>query len=53
MGLYKIDNASREEWERQARRRHEVRQWLITLAEIGAMAAMVLIYIWLIRWLDI
>jgi len=53
MGLYKIDNASSEEQKRRAIRRHEAKQWMITLAEIGAVVGLVILWSWLIRWLDI
>ena len=53
MGLYKIDNVSSEEWHRRQLRRHDLKQWGITLLEIGALVAVVLLLMWLARWLCI
>ena len=53
MGLYKIDDVSREEWARRRERRDEIRKWLILLLEIGAMAGTIALLIWLVRWLGI
>ena len=53
MGIWKIDNVSSEEWERREMRRHNIRQWLITLAELAAMAGTVIGVIYLARWLGI
>ena len=53
MGLYKIDNVSSEEWHRRQLRRHELKQWAITLLEIVALIGAVLFLMWLARWLCI
>lgn len=53
MGIWKIDNVSSEERERREMRRHDIRQWLITLAELACMAAAVIGVIHLVRWLGI
>ena len=53
MGIWKIDNVSSEEWERREMRRHNIRQWLVTLAELACMAGAVIGLIYLVRWLGI
>jgi len=53
MGLYKIDNVSKEEKERREMRRNDIRSWLVTLAEIAVMAGVVWLVIWLWNWLGI
>ena len=53
MGLYKIDNASREEWDIRERRRHERRQWMVTLGEIALMVGSVVAVALLMKWLEI
>lgn len=53
MGIWKIDNVSSEEWERRQLRRHDIISWLRTLAEIAAMIGVVLLLMWMIRWLGI
>ena len=47
MGLYKIDNVSKEEWERRMMRRHSIQRWIITLLEILFMVGVVLALIWI------
>ena len=49
MGIWKIDNVSSEEWHRRQMRRHNIKMWLITLVEIGAMVGVVLLMMWAIR----
>lgn len=49
MGIWKIDSVSSEEWHRRQMRRHSIRMWLITLAEIAAMVGIVLLMMWAIR----
>ena len=53
MGLWTIDNVIQQERERKAMRKHERRQWLITLAEIATMLIFAAGAVWLIRWLGI
>ena len=53
MGLYKIDDVSREERERREMRRHSIKMWAITLLEIGALAAVIALLIWAWEWLGI
>ena len=53
MGIWKIDNVSSEERERREMRRHNIRQWFITLAELAGMAGAVIGLIYLARWLRI
>ena len=57
MGLRKITGEqfkiSPEEWEKREMRRHDIRQWTITIIEILGMAAFVMGSIWLIRWLGV
>lgn len=47
MGLWKIDNVNREEWERREMRRHNIRQWVITLVQLALIAGAVLVIVWL------
>ena len=47
MGLSKIDNVSKEEWERRMMRRHSIQRWIITLLEILFMVGVVLALIWI------
>ena len=47
MGLYKIDNVSKEEWERRMMRKHSIQRWIITLLEIFFMVGVVLALIWI------
>ena len=49
MGLWKVDTVSRDEWERRIMRRHDLRQWLITIGQLMLMAGAVLLIIWLCR----
>ena len=49
MGLWKIDTVSRDEWERRMMRRHNIRQWLITIGQILLIAGAVMVIIWLCR----
>ena len=53
MGIYKIDNVSKEELECRQMRRNDIRSWMITLAEIAAMAGVVWLVIWAWNWLGI
>ena len=53
MGIWKVDNVSREEWERRMMRRNNIRSWVITLVEIAAMAGVIWMVIWLWNWLGI
>ena len=53
MGLYKIDNVSREERERREMRRHSIRQWTITILEIGVIVGLVWLLVWAWEWLGI
>lgn len=53
MGLWTIDNVIQQERERKAMRRHERRQWAITIIEILALAGLIAGAVWLIRWLGI
>ena len=53
MGLYKIDNVSSEEWDRRMMRRHSRIRWMITLAEIAALAGAIWMVIWLWNWVGI
>lgn len=53
MGLYTIDDVCRKERERREMRRHNIRQWLILIAELAAMAGCVIGVIFLARWLGI
>lgn len=47
MGLWKVDNVNRDSWERREMRRHNLRQWLITIGQLLLMAGAVLLIIWL------
>ena len=47
MGLWKVDNVSSEEWHRQQLRRHDIRQWVITIVEILLIVAFV-VGMWLL-----
>lgn len=49
MGLWKIDNVSRDEWQRRMMRRHHIHQWLVLIGQIALMAGAVLLIIWLCR----
>lgn len=49
MGLWKVDTVSRDEWERRMMRRHNIRQWLITIGQLLLMAVAVILIIWLCR----
>ena len=53
MGLWTIDNVIQQERERKAIRRHERRQWAITITEILILAGLIAGAVWLIRWLGI
>ena len=53
MGLYKIDNVSREEWERRRMRRQEIWKWAILLLEIGALAGVIVLMVLAWEWLGI
>ena len=53
MGIWKIDNVSSEEWERRMMRRHDIRQWVITILQMAGMVGAVMFVIWLVRWLGI
>ena len=53
MGLYKIDNVSSEEWDRRMMRRHSRIRWMITMAEIAALAGAIWLLIWLWNWVGI
>lgn len=50
MGLWKVDNVSSEEWERRMMRRHEIRQWTITVIEIIMLAGFVVGMWYLFDW---
>ena len=47
MGLWKIDNVSREEWQRRMMRRHHIHQWLILIGQLILIAGVLLMVIWL------
>ena len=53
MGLWTTDNVCMAERERAARRRHERKMWLITLAEVAVMLAFAAGAVWLIRWVGL
>ena len=53
MGLWKVDNVSSEEWERRMLRRHDIKQWTITILQIAGMVGSVLLLIWLMNWLGV
>lgn len=53
MGLWTTDNVCQAERERAARRRHERKMWLITLAEVAVMLAFAAGAVWLIRWVGL
>lgn len=53
MGIYKIDNVSKEEWARRKMRRNDIRSWMVTLVEIAAMVGVVWLVIWAWNWLGI
>ena len=53
MGLYKIDNVSREEWQRRRMKHHERIRWAITIAEILLIAGMITGLVFFARWLGI
>jgi len=50
MGLWKVDNVSSEEWHRQQLRRHDIRQWVITIVEILLIVAFVVGMWFLFEW---
>ena len=47
MGIWKVDNVSKEEWERRMMRRHSIKQWALTILELAAMAGIIWMVIWL------
>lgn len=49
MGLWKIDNVSKEEWERRMMRRHSIKRWLITIGEILLIAATIWWIVWVLK----
>ena len=53
MGLWKVDNVSSEEWERRMLRRHDIKQWTITIIEIAGMVGAVIGIAWLMGFLGI
>ena len=50
MGLYKIDNVTKEERERRELRRHDIQRILLTLGQIALMAGAVMVTIWVVCW---
>lgn len=50
MGLWKVDNVSSEEWHRRMMRRHDIRQWTITVIEILLLAGLVVGIWYLFMW---
>ena len=50
MGLWKIDNVSKEERERRELRRHDIQRILITLGQIALMTGAVMVTIWVVCW---
>jgi len=50
MGLWKVDNVSSEEWQRRMMRRHDIRQWTITVIEILLLAGLVVGVWYLFMW---
>lgn len=46
MGLTKIDERT-SEWERREMRRHNIKQWAITIGEILLMFGAVYLIVWL------
>lgn len=50
MGLWKIDNVSREEWERRELRRHDIQRILITIGQIALMTGVLMATIWVVYW---
>ena len=57
MGLRRITGEqfpiSPEEWHKRQIRRHELKQWAITIIQIIGIIAFVLLSIWLIQWLGV
>ena len=49
MPMWKIDNISREEWERRMLRRYRVRQWAVLAVEIALIVGAYFLFEWLIR----
>ena len=50
MGLYKIDNVTKEERERRELRRHDIQRILITIGQIALMVGAVVVTILVVRW---
>lgn len=50
MGLWKIDNVSKEEWERRELRRHDIQRILITIGQIALMVGAVVVTILVVCW---
>ena len=50
MGLWKIDDVSKEEWERRELRRHDIQRILITIGQIALMVGAVVVTILVVRW---
>ena len=50
MGLWKVDNVSSEEWERRMMRRHDIKQWTLTIIELLLMAGLVIGVYYLFMW---
>lgn len=50
MGIWKIDNVSSEEWERREMRRHNIRQWTITIVEIALLIGFIVGMFYLYDW---
>ena len=57
MGLRKVSDGqfsiSPEEWNRRELRKHDIRQWCITICQISGLVAFILFSIWLFRWLGV
>lgn len=47
MGLWKIDNVSRTEWERRARRQHEIHMWLLLVGQLILIGVVIAMIIWI------
>ena len=50
MGIYKIDNVTKEERERRELRRHDIQRILITIGQIALMVGTVVVTILVVRW---
>ena len=50
VGLWKVDNVSSEEWHRKQMRRHDIKQWVLTIIEIILMVGVVVGMYYLFMW---